>query len=114
MNSPVTHLQPAPKADSHWHPPRRSLRTTVVIIVIALIGLGCVLSAWRFWPFDSSVEHTEDAYVRGNTTVVSPQVSGYVTRVLVSDFDFVRAGQPLVTIDDRIYGARVREAQAAL
>jgi multidrug resistance efflux pump len=85
-----------------------------VIAAIGLTGVGCVLAAWHLWPFNGPVEHTEDAYVRGNTTVISPQVDGYVTRVLVRDFDFVRAGQTLVTIDDRIYLARVREAQAAL
>ena len=104
----------APSTDSHWHPPPHSVRVSLVIVLVGLAGLCCVLAAWHIWPFVSAVEHTEDAYVRGNTTVVSPQVSGYVTQVLVRDFDHVRAGQVLVTIDDRIYAARVREAQAAL
>ena len=85
-----------------------------MIMIIAVLGVGCVLSAWHIWPFSTAREHTEDAYVRGNTTVISPQVSGYVTRVLVHDFDFVRAGQLIATIDDRIYRSQVREAQAAL
>ena len=104
----------APATDSHWHPPAHSVRVSLIIVLVGVVGMGCVLAAWHIWPFDSSIEHTEDAYVRGNTTVVSPQVSGYVTRVLVRDFDHVQAGQVLVTIDDRIYEARVREAQAAL
>src|SRR5262249_43932135 len=90
------------------------LHTSVMIMIIAVLGVGCVLSAWHIWPFSTAREHTEDAYVRGNTTVISPQVSGYVTRVLVHDFDFVRAGQLIATIDDRIYRSQVREAQAAL
>ena len=91
----------APSTDSHWHPPPHSVRVSLVIVLVGFAGLCCVLAAWHIWPFVSAVEHTEDAYVRGNTTVVSPQVSGYVTQVLVRDFDHVRAGQVLVTIDDR-------------
>lgn len=109
----VTPGAPVP-TDSHWHPPRHSGLAVAVITGIALTGMGCVLAAWHLWPFNGPVEHTEDAYVRGNTTVISPQVDGYVTRVLVRDFEYVHAGQTLVTIDDRIYVARVREAQAAL
>jgi multidrug resistance efflux pump len=73
-----------------------------------------VLAAWRIWPFTTARESTDNAYVRGRVTVIAPQVSGYVTRVLVRDFASVRAGQPLVVIDQRIYAQRVDQAQAAL
>ncbi|MGH8781826.1 HlyD family secretion protein [Paraburkholderia sp.] len=52
--------------------------------------------------------------MRGFVTVISPQVSGYVTTVPVSDFAEVKAGQVLVTIDDSTYRARVEQAQANL
>ena len=42
----------------------------------------------------------------------APQVNGYVAEVLVKDFQFVKAGQPLLRIDDRIYKARVEQAEA--
>jgi RND family efflux transporter MFP subunit len=60
------------------------------------------------------METTENAFVRGLTMVISPQVSGYVSAVEVKDFEKVRAGQVLVRIDDRIYKARVAAAQANL
>ncbi|MGZ2946207.1 biotin/lipoyl-binding protein, partial [Pseudomonas aeruginosa] len=50
--------------------------------------------------------------VRGRVTIISPQVSGYVTGVPVQDFAEVKTGQVLATIDDRIYRARVAQAQA--
>jgi multidrug resistance efflux pump len=113
LNSPpLPHA--APPADSHWHPPSHSLRASALIVVIGLAGIGCVSAAWHIWPFIGAAEHTDDAYVRGNTTVISPQVAGYVTKVLVRDFDQVHAGEVLVTIDDRIYAARAEEARAAL
>ncbi len=49
--------------------------------------------------------------VRGQTTVIAPQVSGYATKVYVQDFEHVAAGAPLVQIDDRIYRQRVEQAR---
>jgi multidrug resistance efflux pump len=85
-----------------------------MVVSLGVAGMLMVLYAWDLWPFSGAMERTEDAYVRGNTTVVSPQVSGYVTAVLVKDYDQVKAGQRLVTIDDRIYSERVEQAKAAV
>jgi multidrug resistance efflux pump len=84
----------------------------VGIVVIALLAILAVLYAWRLPPFAGLNEATDNAYVRGRTTVISPQVSGYVTSVRVQDFAEVKAGQVLATIDDRIYRARVDQARA--
>ncbi|WP_250063080.1 HlyD family secretion protein [Stenotrophomonas mori] len=90
-------------------------RTSVgVMVVIAVVGLTLILRAWQLWPFNSSLVHTDDAYVRGQVTVLAPQVSGYVTEVLVKDFDHVAQGQPLLRIDDRTYRQKVAQAEAAL
>ncbi|TVV70329.1 HlyD family secretion protein [Sphingomonas solaris] len=99
---------------SGWRPPSLALGAGAIIIILAVAGVLLVLAAWRLPPFDSAIETTENAFVRGQTTVISPQVSGYVTQVLVQDYDTVVAGQPLVRIDDRIYRQRVAQAQAAL
>ena len=103
---------PAAPVGSGWRPPQLSARATALIVVLALAGMAAVLAAWRIWPFTSAYESTDKAYVRGRTTVIAPQVSGYVTRVLVRDFETVRPGQPLVEIDQRIYRQRVDQAQA--
>lgn len=77
--------------------------TTLIVLLAGLAGLSLVLYAWRLPPFASSVETTENAYVRGYVTTISPQLSGYVAEVPVRDYEEVRAGQLLVRIDDRIY-----------
>ena len=102
----------APPVASGWRPPRVSTTATIVFALLAIVGIGFVLAAWRLPPFSSSYESTDNAYVRGRTTVISPQVSGYVTDVLVKDFDNVAPGQQLVRIDDRIYRQRVDQAGA--
>jgi multidrug resistance efflux pump len=103
-----------PPSNPGWEPPRAKSWVTALVVSLGVVGMLSVLYAWHLWPFTSAIERTEDAYVRGNTTVISPQVSGYVTAVLVKDYDQVRSGQRLVTIDDRIYAQRVAQSQAAV
>ncbi len=97
-----------------WAPPRGSLKSTIGFVALLLGGVFLSLYAWGLWPFGSVVQATDNAYVRGQTTVIAPQVNGYVTQVLVRDFETVRAGQVLARIDDRIYRQRVEQALAQL
>jgi multidrug resistance efflux pump len=89
---------------------------TIVAAIIGIAGVALVLYAWRLPPFTSSVQTTDNAYVRGQITVVAPQLAGYVAEVAVQDFQHVKAGQLLVKIDDRIFEQKLQQAsqQAAL
>ncbi|THD63861.1 HlyD family secretion protein [Phenylobacterium sp.] len=104
----------APSRPAHWTPKRPSLVVSVTVVVAALVGMFAVLSAWRLPPFSGAVERTDNAYVRGRTTVIAPQVSGYVVEVAVRDYQTVPAGAVLARIDDRPYRARVEQAEANL
>jgi multidrug resistance efflux pump len=95
-----------------WRPPEKSRTTVSVVIVLAVLAILAILYGWRLPPFAGWSEQTDNAYVRGRVTIISPQVSGYVTAVPVQDFAEVKAGQVLATIDDRIYRARVAQAEA--
>ncbi len=110
LEDPVE-VQTAPKG---WAPPRGSLRLTVLIVTVALLSVLIILYAWGLPPFTPSIQSTDNAYVRGQTTIISPQVSGYVTDVPVHDFDLVKTGAVLLRIDDRIYRQRVEQARASL
>jgi len=99
-------------APSQWSPPARSWPTTAVIALLVGAAVLAILYAWQLPPFGGRYEQTDDAYVRGQTTVISPQVSGYVSAVPVKDFQDVRSGDVLVRIEDSIYGARVAQARA--
>lgn len=109
--APATAL-PAEAAPSGWRPADKSRPTIIVIVVVAVVAVLAILYAWRLPPFAGWTEKTDNAYVRGRVTIISPQVSGYVTSVPVQDFAEVKAGQVLATIDDRIYRARVAQAEA--
>ena len=96
----------------NWHPPKKTRLKSAVLIAIGLVAISLVLYAWKLPPFQSAVVSTDNAYVRGQTTVISPQVTGYVTHVYVQDFEDVAAGTPLVQIDPRIYQQKVEQAHA--
>ncbi|CAO97115.1 HlyD family secretion protein [Erwinia tasmaniensis] len=81
---------------------------------IALVGVLVILYAWQLPPFTSQTQSTENAYVRGQVTFISPQVSGYITAVNVLDFQPVHRGDLLMKIDDRIYRQRVHQSSAQL
>lgn len=99
---------PTPKKE------RPSVRSALLMTVVALLGIVLVLRAWHVGPFQTADISTDNAYVRGQITVLAPQVNGYVTEVLVKDYEHVRAGQPLVKIDSRTYEAVLAQAQAQL
>jgi len=84
----------------------------IIFVVIAGSGVLLVLYAWNLFPFTSFWQSTEDAYLHGNVTVISPQVNGYVVTVPVQDFQWVHKGELLAKIDQRIYIQRVAQATA--
>lgn len=98
---------------SGWAP-KRSRRGMIAFGLLIIAGVLAILYAWDLPPFRTGNITTDNAYVRGRTTIISPQVTGYVTAVNVQDFQAVKQGAPLVTIDDRIYRARVEQGAAGI
>ncbi len=84
----------------------------VVAVLAGIGGIMLVLYAWHLPPFRTSIATTDDAYVKGYVTVISPQVSGYVTDVRVKDYESVKQGEVLARIDDRIYQQKLAQASA--
>ena len=95
-------------------PLRVRILSSLGFAAIAIVGVLIVLYAWQLPPFSSAVETTENALVRGQVTIIGPQLSGYVFVVPVQDFQYVKAGDLLVRLDDRIYKQRFDQALAQL
>ncbi|EQB07603.1 HlyD family secretion protein [Novosphingobium lindaniclasticum] len=103
----------APPSDV-WQAPRSNPITTAILTAVLIASVGIILRVWGLGPFADPSVRSDDALVRGRTVIVSPQVSGYVRKVPVKDYDTVRRGQLLALIDDDIYRAKVLQAQANL
>jgi membrane fusion protein, multidrug efflux system len=96
--------------------PRRRVDLVVRIAALLVAGGIVVLFAtqWDRWVGNAVRQTTDDAYVRGDLTPLSAQVDGYVRHVSVDDFQYVKAGDLLVEIDDADYRAKVAQAEADL
>jgi membrane fusion protein, multidrug efflux system len=95
--------------------PARRSRKRVVTIVIGIIAVVAA-SVWlvRWWTVGRFIESTDDAYLRADSVIVAPKISGYVTDVYVADNQSVKAGDPLVRLDTRQYQAALDQAQATI
>jgi multidrug resistance efflux pump len=95
-------------------PSLRKSGATIPVLALGIAGVLLVLHAWRLPPFTTTEQVTDNAYVRGLVTTISPQVAGYITQIPVQDYMDVTAGKVLVKIDDRIYRQRLEQARASL
>ena len=99
-------------------PGRHIVRLTRKQLVLAGIALLLVAGAGGYgrywWSTGRFIESTDDAYVGGNVTVLAPHVPGFVSQIRVDDNQYVKAGDLLVTLDDRDYRAKLAHAEAAV
>jgi membrane fusion protein, multidrug efflux system len=92
------------------------LSTSLAGLLVSGAVFGATLTAMEpgQWAPPLRSTSTDNAYVRGDVTPLSPRVSGYVTDVLIEDNQAVKAGEVLFRIDDRDYRARVDQAAAGV
>lgn len=82
----------------------------IIILLVAVLAIGAGL--WWWWEHEKVYPSTDDAYLRASILTIVPQVGGRVTRVAVSENDYVKAGDLLVQLDTSALDAAVKAAQA--
>jgi len=93
-------------------PPRgrakRLLRPAILLVVVvaALVTAGWWFTEGRY------IESTDNAYVQGDIAVLSPRIEGNIAAIMVQDNQHVRAGDPLIGLDDSDWQARLAQARA--
>jgi membrane fusion protein (multidrug efflux system) len=93
--------------------PRRSRRVLSYLgSLIAAVALAW--SGYQWWTVGRFIEVTDDAYIGGNVTAISPHVEGFISEILVRDNEHVNAGQLLVRLDPRDLNAALDRARANL
>ncbi len=103
-----TTQQTKPRPRTNW--PRTIGRPLLAgVAAIALLATGTWWATEGRW-----IESTDNAYVQGNISVLAPRIDGEVASVNVSDNQFVRAGDPLITLDPSDWQARLAQAKASL
>lgn len=84
-----------------------------ILIISALLLVGVVYGGYKYI-HSLSHESTEDALIQANMIPVIPHVSGYLTKVFVSDNEKVQKGDTLFIIDPRDYEVELEKAKANL
>ncbi|WP_407177093.1 HlyD family secretion protein [Bradyrhizobium sp. STM 3562] len=91
---------------------RSAIKRTGLILALTLGTAAAADLGYGYLTTGRYLETTDDAYVKADSTIVAPKVSGYIARVAVSDNEPVKAGQLLARIDDRDFKAALDQAQA--
>jgi membrane fusion protein (multidrug efflux system) len=109
---PLQERRPTPlsERDLKWKQFRERnprFRMFLIIGVVVLLVAGFFL--WRYF---NSYESTDDAQIDGHLNPVSARITGHVEKLLVTDNQYVQAGQALVQIDPRDYQVSVARAKA--
>jgi membrane fusion protein (multidrug efflux system) len=87
---------------------KKSLGLPVLLLLLAAAGAG----GWYWWTELRFLETTDNAYVEGDLSVISPRIAGYVAGIEAVENRPVRHGEVLLRLDDRDLRARVDEAAA--
>ncbi len=101
--------QPAAAQNAANGKRRRQLTLLGGAVAVGLVGYG----AW-WLAFDSHFVETDDAYVGAETAQVTALSPGPVAKIFVSETQAVKAGDPLIVIDDADARIAVAQAEAAL
>ncbi len=93
-------------------PSRKAIKRTALALALALGVGGAADFGYNYLTTGRYLETTDDAYVKADSTLISPKVSGYIAQVLVGDNQPVEAGQLLARIDDRDFRTALDQAHA--
>jgi membrane fusion protein (multidrug efflux system) len=110
----MTTLQFAPEegAKISLRPSRQALKRAALALVLILGAAVVADYGYHYLTVGRYLESTDDAYVKADSTIVAPKVSGYIAEVLVNDNQPVKAGQLLARIDDRDFRTALNQAEA--
>jgi len=96
-------------------PAKRRSRRPLVFLGIGIVALAAAgWYGYDYWTVGRFMVSTDDAYVEGDIATISPKLSGYVATVNVVANQPVKAGDPLVTLDDGDYRLARDSAQAQI
>ncbi|MCC4594770.1 HlyD family secretion protein [Xanthomonas campestris pv. phormiicola] len=89
------------------------VKWTLLLIGLA-VAIGLIVWLIYYLTTGRYLQETNNAYLQADAVAVAPRVNGYVTAVYVGDNQTVKAGQPLLQIDERTYRATQQQAQAVV
>ncbi|MGD9477271.1 HlyD family secretion protein [Shinella sp. G-2] len=112
---PVTTAEAAPAAAAVSQPEKKKGGRKFMLPVVGLALLAAAgWYGYKWWTHGRFMISTDDAYIEGDIASISPKVSGYVEAVNVVANQAVKAGDPLVTLDNGDYRLAKEQAEAQI
>ena len=93
---------------------KKEKKSPVRLIVIGLLIIVGGYFGYKKIHFEMTHESTDNAQIETQITPVLPRVSGYVKTITVKDYDSVKAGELIATLDDADLQNQLAEANADL
>lgn len=94
--------------------PKAKKRSPLLPIFALALLVGAGWYGYNWWIDGRFMVSTDDAYIQGDIAVIAPKVAGYVAKVNVVENQEVKAGDPLVTLDDGDYRIAFEQADAQI
>ena len=105
MNTPDDTNKASPRNSRRW-------------LLLSIMGGAFLLMGAAYTLYWANVlryrQSTDDAYVNGNVVQITPQISGTVVSIGADDTQFVKAGQPLVRLDQADAKVALDQSEAQL
>lgn len=120
--APASKVEAPAKSEAPQHdvvtatpaPPKRSVKRFILpVIIVAAVGAG----AWyghEWWTTGRFMVSTDDAYIQGDITAIAPKITGYIDTINVVANQRVKAGDPLITLDNGDYTIAEEQAEAQI
>ncbi len=114
-DQPTAEVKPVASAENgeaqKQEPKRRRMILPVMVLAVLVAG-GWYGYDW--WTTGRFMVSTDDAYIEGDIASISPKVSGYVEKVNIVANQHVKAGDPLITLENGDYRIAAEQAQAQI
>jgi membrane fusion protein (multidrug efflux system) len=95
-------------------PPKRPLKRILLRVVPVVLLVAAVLGGIWYWQTGRFLVETDDAYIQGDISVLGPRIQADVASIRVADNQAVKAGDVLITLDERDLRNAREQAAATL
>lgn len=84
-----------------------------IYVVSGIVGL-CLIIGVAWWLYARQFEKTDDAFIEGNISLISPKIGAHVQKIHARENQFVKKGDLLIELDSRETEAKLEQARAML
>lgn len=87
-------------------------RGIIRIFFLGVVPVVAVVLGAHYWVASSRYVTTQNAYVKTNVIQISAEIAGRVEKVFVTENSFVKAGEPIFSIDAEPFRVTYNQAEA--